>query len=392
LRRQLFGIERNGQLLFLATLLNGLAEGLWRYILPVHVGELGATPSQIGLVLSLSSVSMVLSYLPVGVLSDRISRRSLLISSRGVMAAGALAMAMARGWKGIMPGLSLFYFGWFSYPVISGYLAQVYRKDNPAAAFTSIFAGYSIGLIITPSVGGAIAGQRGMPMTFMLSAALLLVSAFPVFFLEPQRPGSPTPLSAYRELFSHQILRGFILYVAALATLLYAGQVLAPNFLQDVAGLGLAEIGSLGTAASAGTAAFNFLLGRVRPRRALQLIMGGMTLSILMLVALPGTNLVWVCYLLFGLVGTVSFLSAGLMAPWVPARTTGLAYAIQGLTMVISMVLGPAAAGLLYDRSPFLPFFTVAIGLMVFMIWTARMHLRFIDESDPLPSKSPNMA
>jgi ENTS family enterobactin (siderophore) exporter len=373
------GIERNGRLLFAATLLNGLAEGLWRYILPIYIADLGAAPAQVGLVLSLSSLSMLITYLPVGILSDRVSRRTLLISSRVVMAAGAAAMALAGEWRGIIPGLGLFYAGWFSYPVISGYLARLYRRRHPAAAFTTVFAGYSIGLVTTPAIGGLIAARRGMPFTLDLSAGLLLLSAIPVFFLDPQRPSSPTPMSAYRELFSNRLLRRFMLYVASLGTLLYAGQVLAPNFLQERAGFGVAKIGSLGTAASAGTAVFNFILGRARPRHALRLVLLGMTLAMLILITAPQTPLVWAAYLLFGLVGTTSFLTGGMMAPLVPERTTGLAYAIQGLTLVLSLILGPAAAGLLFDISPYLPFVMVALCLMVFMVWTRRMPLHFTD-------------
>ncbi len=374
-----FGIERNGWLLFAATLLNGLAEGLWRYILPIYIADLGAAPAQVGLVLSLSSLSMLITYLPVGILSDRISRRTLLISSRAVMAAGAAGMALAGEWRGIIPALGLFYSGWFSYPVISGYLARLYRRRNPAAAFTTVFAGYSIGLVTTPALGGLIAASRGMPFTLNLSAGLLLLSAIPVFFLDPQRPGSPTPMSAYRELFSNRLLRRFMLYVGALGTLLYAGQVLAPNFLQERAGLGLAKIGSLGTAASAGTAVFNLILGRARPRRALKLVLMGMTLAMLALITAPRTPLVWAVYLLFGLVGTTSFFVGGIMAPLVPERTTGLAYAIQGLTLVLSQILGPLAAGLLFDISPYLPFLMVALCLVVFMVWTEHMPLHFTE-------------
>lgn len=389
LNKWTLGIERNGRLLFTATLLNGLAEGLWRYILPVYIADLGATPAQVGLVLSLSSVSMLITYLPVGVLSDRISRRRLLIWSRAVMAAGAVGMAMAGGWRGIIPGLALFYSGWFSYPVISGYLARVYRRSNPTAAFTTVFAGYSIGLITTPALGGFIAAGRGMPFIFRLSAGLLLLSAVPVLFLDPQRPKRPAPLGAYRELVSDRPLRQFMLYIAALTTVLYAGQVLAPNFLQQQVGLGLFEIGSLGTVASAGTALFNLGLGRIRPRRALQIVLAGMALSMLILTAVPQTPLRWAAYLLFGLAGTASFLTGGLMAPLVPERTTGFAYAIQGMTLALSLIVGSAGAGLLYDVSPYLLFIVVGLSAVAFMFWTARMPLRVIHAGTAAPELPP---
>jgi MFS family permease len=149
--------------------------------------------------------------------------------------------------------------------------------------------------------------------------------------------------------------------------------------LQQEAGFGIAEIGSLGTAAAAGTALFNLWLGRVRPLHALQLAMGGMILSMLLLIIATDTALVWAAYLLFGLVGTISFLSGGLMAPWVPERTTGFAYGVQGLTLVFSLVIGPAVAGPLYDISAYLPFIVVAVMLAGLLILTARLHLPFID-------------
>jgi MFS family permease len=379
LDRQVFGIERNGQLLFLATLLNGLAEGLWRYILPVYIGDLGAEPSHVGWVLSLSSISMLIGFLPAGFLSDRVSRRGILIISRVVMGSGAALMALAHGWQAIMPGLSLFYFGWFSYPVISGYLAQVYRDRNATAAFTVVFAGYSIGLITSPAIGGKLAAEQGMPFTLGLSAILLLFSATPLFFLDPQTPRASTPLGAYRALLRHHDLRAFLVFIALLMTVFNAGQVLAPNYLRERAELGMGAIGQLGTVASAGTALFNFSLGRIQPRLALRLAMMGMVISMAILVAAPRSLLVWGAYLLIGLVGTTSFLSGGMMAPWVPEGTTGVAYGIQGVTVGLSAVLGPAAAGLLYKASPNLLFISVGLILSLFFVWTARSPLALLE-------------
>src|SRR3972149_10156330 len=74
----MLGLERNGQLLFWSDLFGGAAEGAWRYILPVHVANLGALPAQVGLVLSTSSLAMLLGLLPAGYLADRIERRSAL--------------------------------------------------------------------------------------------------------------------------------------------------------------------------------------------------------------------------------------------------------------------------------------------------------------------------
>ena len=75
----LSSLSRDNKLVFSSLALWGVGEGLWWYLLPVYIESLGADPVQIGFVLSVSMIVMTLMFIPSGWVTDRVSRRPLMI-------------------------------------------------------------------------------------------------------------------------------------------------------------------------------------------------------------------------------------------------------------------------------------------------------------------------
>jgi MFS family permease len=180
-------LERNGRLILVSKILTGAAEGLWYFILPLYIAQLGATPRQIGFVYSLGNFAAIVGFLIGGYLADRINRKGLLLVSRTICVTGMIVLASAKIWWHIIPGLALYYFAWLTRPVITSYLAHIYRERNPVRAFTAIYSGFSMGVVTTPAIGGWIAANTSKRNIFIVSAFFFFLAALPYVFLAPQR-------------------------------------------------------------------------------------------------------------------------------------------------------------------------------------------------------------
>lgn len=380
----MLGLERNGKLVLISGVLTGIAEGFWFFILPLYIAELGASPRQVGITLSLGSASAIVGFLIGGFLADRFDRKTLLLFSRGFSVVGMIILALADRWPQVIPGLSLFYLAWFARPVLTSYLAHIYRHDNPVRAFTAAYSGLSLGLVISPSFGGWIAANVSIKATFLVAAVFFLLAAVPYFFIAPQRRERAVLSIEYRKLFKNRELNLLLFSSMLILTALYLGRVLAPNYLQEQGGLDVAQIGRLGTAAAAGTVVFNIILGRTRVRTGLLFSQLGMVFAMVMILAVPEYPFVWIIYFLFGLYGTANYILTGMVAPLVSDTISGMIFGFQSMSLGFSIVLSSFIAGILYEYDKRLPFVTAAVLLVLLLSLTLRITTKSaLNRTDP---------
>jgi MFS family permease len=376
-------MNRDTRLIALALLFWGFGEGLFLYIQPLYIEQLGADPVQIGGLLSIAAVVSAASFLPAGILADRVPRKWLMVGGWITGLIGVLSVGLARSWRSLIPGLLIYALSAYCIPVINAYLAHAVGGRHLARVFTTVFAGYAAGSVITPAVGGWLAEATTMRVVYFAAAALFAISMLAVTQVSSQ-PVCPQDerKRRWRSLLNRRFLR-FAAFVCLLFVAMHLGYPLASNFLKDTGGWSVADIGTLGSFQALGTALLSPLLGRLsdgtaghppdsgggegasprtREERSTLGPAGGL---------LVGQGLVWISALILLLAGTFPILAGGYLLrgayqgcrSLIRARGTTLGSEadrglILGATEAIiaaAQVFAPYAAGWLYAGHPTYP-------------------------------------
>jgi len=376
-------MNRDTRLIVLALLLWGFGEGLFFYIQPLYIEQLGATPVQIGGILSITNVVRAATYLPAGILADCLPRKWVMAGGWITGLVGILLVALARSWQGLIPGLMIYAVSAYCIPVINAYLAHAVQGRNVARTFTTVFAGFAAGGVISPAVGGWLAEITAMRMVYFASAVLFAISMLAIMQVSPQ----PVPTHAeesvrWRSLVSGRFVR-FAVFTCLAFFAMYLAFPLAPNFLRNVGGWRVAYIGALGSFQALGTALLNPLLGRLGDGgrdqdtdskgimgKAHGLIVGSGLVwsSVLLLLPVRGFPLLAGAYLLRGAYQGCRSLTQ--------ARATGLASEVDrglllGATETViatAQVVAPYVAGWLYASDPRYPFLSSLVLIPVVLL------------------------
>jgi len=367
-------MNRDARLIALALLLWGFGEGLFFHIQPLYIEQLGATPLQIGALLSIANVVRAITYLPAGILADRLPRKWVMVGGWATGLIGVLLVGFARTWQGLIPGLLIYAASAYCIPVINAYLAHAVRGRGVARAFTMVFAGYAAGGVLSPAIGGWLAEATAMRVVYFASAFLFIVSMLAIVWVSPQPVTLPATTSGrWRSLLNGRFVR-FAALVVVIFVALYLAFPLASNFLKDTGGWRVARIGMLGSFQSLGTALFNPLLGWLgdaqrrqdsEPNhsvgRGLTVGVGLVWSSVLILLLAKHFPLLAGAYLLRGAYQGCRSLTQ--------ARATGLAgEADRGLLLgatetliAAAQVIAPYVAGWLYASDPTFPFLSALL-------------------------------
>ena len=179
---------------------------LYSFVWPNYVRDLGGTEREIGLLSSLMFATVAVTLLPGGWLADRVERRALMVVTWGLAAFAPLLYAFARSWRSLIPGAILYniFLGW---PAMEAYIADSVPPEALARAFTLTGAGFSMGAILSPLLGGWLLPIIGMRGLFFMAFALFLLSTAVLALLAPSHP---RPRPAVRTMRIRQSRHGFI--------------------------------------------------------------------------------------------------------------------------------------------------------------------------------------
>lgn len=383
-----------------ALFLWGIGEGLWLYIRPLYVTELGGNPVQVGQVMGMVGLAPALVMLPSGLLSDRFNPRRLMISGWWVGMAGTLVLASAPDWRWLVPGTFLYAVSSFVFPAMNAYVTLDIERQAEAGLIAergraiqttvaTLYAAYFAGTLVSPVVGGWLGEAAGLRLVYWVSAVWFIISTV-VIHTSPRVPFSRAVPPAddvvhhasaltrpwWRLTGAQARIYGTLL---ALFFVLSLGFMLAPSFLQDARGLSVGVVGGLGAALAAGSAFWSVLLGRYPSRPALfaaiSLVMLALFGLLMAPVGLVGLPLIIGAYFLLGAYSATRTLALGVVSDHTPVHQRGQSFGmVEGLFGVGAFV-GPLVAGLLYDRTPALPFVVAVLALLPLMIvmgWALR--------------------
>jgi MFS family permease len=356
--QQATDMNRDTRLIALALLLWGFGEGLFLYVQPLYIEQLGANPVQIGGLLSAMSVVSAVSFLPAGALADRLPRKWVMCGGWVVGLIAVLLAGAARTWQGLIPGLLLYSFSAYCVPAMNAYLAHAVDGHNLERIFTTVFAGYAAGGVLSPTAGGWLAEVTTMRVVYFAAAGLFALSTFVVLWVSPQPVLSRMERGrGYRSLLNRRFLRfAALVWLAFVA--MYVGFPLAPNFLADVRGWDVARIGTLGSFQALGMTLLILLLGRLGDgRRARGLVVGqvlvwGSALLLLLTGAFPALAL---AYLLRGAYQGCRSLTQARATALGGEAERGLLLGAAEMTIAVAQVIAPYIAGWLYTGDPAYP-------------------------------------
>lgn len=371
-------IGRDNRILMLTLLLWALGEGLWANLRPIYIEQLGATPSQVGLVLAIEGTARVAALIPGGWLSDRYGPRKLIIASWLLGPPAALIVALAPTWRWMIPGEVLYGASFFVTPALSSYALMAVPRgaisENFEHTLTTVFTSYSVGLIVSQPLGGLIADRYGIRSTYWISLVLFAASTAVIFRIRNLTVPREAASGDWRALLRNRpftILAAFSFMVMLSLTL---GLFLAPNFLHDERGFSFSLIGLFASLFSIGTATWNLTLGRLRPRWGIPTLLALVWLAYLILFQSGAEPVVGFGYLMLGASWTARSLMLAAVARRVRPAQRGLAFGISEVCVWTAMALSPRIAGTLYEVRPALPFIAslvsiplVAVGSIVLL-------------------------
>jgi MFS family permease len=369
MRASPFGLSRDNSLIVLSMLFWGGGEGLWLYIQPLYVKSLGANSLEIGFVLSVAPVLMLFTFIPVGIIADRYSRKRVMVAGYAAGAVAVSLLGLARDWRQSIVGFVLYYGSAACLPAIYAYVAHATEARHLNRAFSIVYAGYALGLTIFPTLGGWLGQVAGFRMVFALSAFFLALSTLSVALVADQPVSPAAPRFGFHEvLVNRRLLLISALFIPTFLAL-YLGQPFAPNYLQEVVKVELFKIGFLGSLHALGATIIGIWLGRLTEGGWSFMI--GQGLVVVSLVVFLGTQAMPLLMLSFFLRGAYNACRSLAMAQTgrvLSSGSAGLSFGIFNTAYNISAVVAPFLAGWLYISRPDLPFLVSAATIPVTMV------------------------
>jgi MFS family permease len=376
-------MTRDLKLMMASIFLWGVGEGMFIYLYPLYLAQLGADAVTIGSIMSLTAVGLAAAHIPAGWLADRLGRKEVLAVGWITATAAVLAMFLAPDLKWFTLGLVLYMFTGYVMSPLSAYVTEARGKLSVPRALTLNAASYAAGTLFSPALGGQIARALGLRAVFGIALVVLVLSTV-VLLLMGRQPTTPPKrgVNRYRTLLADPRFVGLMALSFGAAFAFQVGYPLAPNFLADVRGFDPGWVGMLGSCNALGITVLYMAAGHRAPRSAYIFAQALMAVSLVILLSTGG--LAWVALAFFcrGSWNLARMMTNAQVSQVVDRPELGLAYGVVESVMALTLILGPLTAGLLYARTPSLPF-QVSLALLAV---TAPLMWRFAPRAVPRPA------
>ncbi|WP_157985057.1 MFS transporter [Lentzea terrae] len=338
------------------------------------VGELGLNVSQLGLMLTISSVAVVLTSPFWGWLLDVIGLRSVLLAGAGLCVLGlaGFAAAVTFGQDETLTSDQAFTFvlafrsvllgaGLAVLPIAALAVAGVVREEERTKAFGLVGAAQGLAALVGPPVGGVLTAVSLMLPLYLAPALALLVLVFVIVAVKPvERPQEnmpPQPLELLRA-FAFGLLMWLSFGLSQVIITLLAKDQLEVST-SSLAASGMTAVAALGLVVTQGAVVplLKWPAARLMRTGAPIALAGYAVLAVA-----PSFWLMATAYLVvaFGLgLAVTGFAAAASLGvgPRHQGLVAGLVHATYGLTFLA----GPMLSSLLYDVEPVAP--VIAAGV-----------------------------
>lgn len=424
-------VRRALKLLFLIVAIDLLGFGLMIPLLPFYALRFEATALTVTLLGSAYSFSQLIASPLLGMLSDRIGRRPVLVLSQLGSAAGFLLLAFAalHEWTNLSAGLSVLFLARILDGISGGnvsaaqaFISDITPPDRRARGMGLLGAAFGIGFATGPAIGGLLGSIHPSVPAFLAAGCSIAAATLSFLRLPESRPNPepvtpPEPLLEDAPEMPDPVTRGGLLALlsservrsvfrhALLCHLLLAWfwcmfafvmlEIILPLFLEVKFGFGPRGVGLFfGMAGITIIVVQGVLIGRLTRRFGEWpiVIVGPALVAVAMGLLVQVSSTPWLPLLL--LAGLTNAVGRSLMMPSMssllsksaPPDRQGVAFGLFHGLGSLSRVFGPILAGALFERSAALPF--VAAGMIAagVALWMAWLRARYGERGRSLPA------
>jgi MFS family permease len=360
-------MKRDLILIGIAMFAWGLGEGLFLVFQPIYLEQLGADPIMIGTILGGFGLAMTLSHIPAGYLADRIGRKPLMVAAWTSGALATWVMALAPSLPYFVVGLLIYGMTMFVMSPLQSYLTAARGKLSVGRVITLMSAGFNLGGVIGPLLGGWIGDQFGLRQAYYVAGVIFFISLIVISFIRPQ----PVERTGFAEVSSRRLYSPrYLVYMGVIFLSIFAmylPQPFTPNYLSNQGGYDLSQIGLLFSLSSIGVVILNLVLGSMPALTGF--LLGQAAVIVFTLILWWTSGLAWYLLGFFMLGGykTARNLGMAQVRELVPSAKMGLAYGSAETVGASAVILAPISAGFLYTQNPLL-MYAVGFGLLVLSI------------------------
>jgi MFS family permease len=361
-------LNRNLRYLLILNLAFGFSVQLITPLFPLFLSDLGASPTEAALVISIGGLASTFLMLPGGLIVDRVDKKILLISSALLNMISLFLLTSTSTWKQVIPIFTVYTVSWvLSIPTRQAMISVNSDGKKRASIFGIMNTTWPIAGVISPIISGYLIESLGWNHVFLLGALINLVSILFGFRIQRRED---VELSSNGYNFS-EVFRGNIL--ARLLTFFLFGTLISmaqggvrlifPLYLESNFALSPSKIALFFTLQSI------FTLITQIPSGALADKYGRKRTLLSMIIPIPFLFASWhfikdwrimlgVNSLAFGLRTMTWPAYFTLLSNSVPEKLVGAAFVINSTGNRLGMTLGPMIASYFYvnyyNTAPFL--------------------------------------
>jgi len=361
-------LNRDLKLLFVSTFIGAFGDGLYLYILPLYVRELGANPVEVGIFFSLMILAAAFTPLLGGFLADKYSLKKVMIAGWLVWMPVPILFSLAKNWSQMLPSAVLYGF-WIGQPAFSAYIAASAEKKKMTLTFTTLSASWSLGYTISPALGAYLSDAVGIQWVFYLAFILYGACTSILFLISSQGVTTKTSqLSSIPTSLRRKKLLVWSAFFAVITFFVLLVRPLVPQILKDEFHLTDSLVGILGSITFFGSGVLGIYLGRIgdkwKKASAISVCMILCSFSAIILVLFSNFFALSLASFFMGASYTTWSLIGAVMTPIAPEASRARWISVPLSASMFAAFLAPYLGGLLYDSSPYNPF-------LVFILATA---------------------
>src|SRR6267154_169090 len=140
--------------IFLIVLVDIIGLTIILPLLPFYAESMGATPRFVGLLVSACATCQLIAGSPLGHLSDRVGRRTVLLVSQMVTCVGFLILAYAQTLWIVFLARIIDWLTAGNLTVAQAYIADVTDEKNRTKSFGIIGIAFGLGFMVGPGISG----------------------------------------------------------------------------------------------------------------------------------------------------------------------------------------------------------------------------------------------
>lgn len=161
-------------LIFIADVVTGVQTPLF----PLYTTSLGASLGMLGLITAVLGLTRLASALPIGMLSDRLDRKTVLVGGMVIFAVSfaLYALAPSAAWLAFPRALQAIAMV-ATFPLGIAYIGDVVETRDRGAAIGVYTAAMGSGFAVGPLVGSWVAAGAGYPAAYLSGAAIAVGGA-----------------------------------------------------------------------------------------------------------------------------------------------------------------------------------------------------------------------